>query len=164
MQYTHLTNTQEKVSRIALGTMMYGEQVDQTEAFAQMEFTLENGINFWDTAQMYTIPPKAETFGNSEKIIGKFFQKNPKARKKVFLASKFSARGIRKMDWIYDGNHFANKDHITWALEESLKKLQTDHIDLYQIHWPDRSANVFGKTNIIKFSTPHPQKNKYSPS
>ncbi len=147
MQYTSLANTEEKVSKICLGTMMWGDQVDETEAKKQMTLALERGINFWDTAEMYAVPPKAETYGKTETFIGNFLKENPDVRDKIVLASKFSARGIRKMDYLRGGNHFADEANIRQAFSDSCQRLNTDRIDLYQMHWPDRVVNIFGQRN-----------------
>lgn len=151
MKYTTLSGTDTKISKIALGTMMWGDQVDQTDAFTQMDLALDQGINFWDTAELYTIPVKAETQGNTETIIGNYFQKNPGTRSKVVLASKFAAEGNRRGDltWIGNGTQPANKKAINKALENSLKRLQTDYLDLYHIHWPDRKTTCFGQRNYL---------------
>ncbi len=125
--------------------MMWGDQVPEEEAILQMHLALEHGINLWDTAEMYTIPAKKETQGNTERIIGNFFEKNPTARKNVFLATKVCGRGARSIPWIRDGQHFLDEKNIRSAVEGSLKRLKTDAIDLYQIHWPDRGVPIFGK-------------------
>lgn len=142
MQYTKVGNL--KIPKLSLGTMMWGEQVDLQQAFKQMDFCLEHGINFFDTAEMYTIPAKASTQGFTESIIGKYFQSKPQVREKVILASKFSPKGCRTMTYLRNGNHYADKSNIHQALNESLQRLNTDYLDLYQVHWPDRSANIFG--------------------
>lgn len=149
MKYTTLSGTDTKISKIALGTMMWGDQVNQAEAFKQMDLALESGVNFWDTAELYTIPTKAETQGSTERILGNYLAKNPETRQKIVLASKFVAEGKRKgaLPWFGDGSYPANKKAINKALENSLKRLNTDYLDLYQIHWPDRKANYFGERN-----------------
>ncbi len=143
MKYSNLTSTL-KVSKLALGTMMWGEQTNKDEAFLQMKFALDNGINYWDTAELYTIPAKKETQGNSEKIIGEFLNKNKNERKNIILASKLAVDGIRNVTHIRNGNNKANKENINNAVNESLKRLNTDYIDIYYLHWPDRSVNIFG--------------------
>lgn len=142
-----LPNTDIQVSAYGLGTMMWGDQTDEAEAFRQMEFSLENKINFWDTAEFYTIPGKKETQGNTERIIGEFFAQNPERREKVILASKFCARGVREINYLRDGNHFADEENIRQAFSDSCARLQTEYLDLYQIHWPDRKVNIFGQKN-----------------
>ncbi len=144
MKYTNLPKTDTQVSKICLGTMMWGDQVSEKEAFLQMDYALEKGVNFWDTAEMYTIPTKAETHGNSERIIGNYFEKNKGVREKIILATKFIGGQIRVMDWIRDGKHCGNEKNIKKAFEDSCTRLKTDYIDLYQMHWPDRPTSIFG--------------------
>ncbi len=142
MEYRQLGNTDIQVSLICLGTMTWGEQNSQEDAFAQMDYALEQGINFFDTAEMYSVPPKAETYGRTEEIIGEWFQSRKK-RDRVILASKVA--GKTNMDWVREGKNQLDRPNITQALEDSLKRLKTDYIDLYQLHWPDRPTNRFGK-------------------
>ena len=141
MNYKKLGNTDLNVSTICLGTMTWGEQNTQDEGFDQMNFALDQGVNFWDTAEIYSIPPKAETFGDTEIIIGNWFKENKK-RDKVILASKVC--GPMREYVRGGGNQFGEKN-ITQALEGSLKRLKTDYIDLYQLHWPERNTNFFGR-------------------
>ena len=141
MNYKKLGNTDLDVSTICLGTMTWGEQNTQEEGFEQMNYALEQGVNFWDTAEIYSIPPKQETFGDTEVIIGNWFEKTKK-REKVILASKVC--GPMREYVRGGGNQFGEKN-ITEALEGSLKRLKTDYIDLYQLHWPERNTNFFGK-------------------
>jgi aryl-alcohol dehydrogenase-like predicted oxidoreductase len=141
MNYKKLGNTSLKISSICLGTMTWGEQNTQNEGFGQMDFALDQGVNFWDTAEIYSIPPKQETFGDTEVIIGSWFEKNKK-RDKIILASKVC--GPMREYVRGGGNQFGEKN-ITQALEGSLKRLKTDYIDLYQLHWPERNTNFFGK-------------------
>jgi len=141
MNYKKLGNTDLKVSSICLGTMTWGEQNTQDEGFEQMDYALDQGVNFWDTAEIYSIPPKQATFGDTEIIIGKWFEKTKK-RDKVILASKVC--GPMREYVRGGGNQFGEKN-ITEALEGSLKRLKTDYIDLYQLHWPERQTNFFGK-------------------
>ena len=129
------------MSTICLGTMSWGEQNTQDEGFEQMDYALSQGVNFWDTAEIYSIPPKQETFGDTEVIIGNWFEKTKK-RDKVILASKVC--GPMREYVRGGGNQFGTKN-ITKALEGSLKRLKTDYIDLYQLHWPERKTNFFGK-------------------
>ena len=140
MNYKKLGTTDIDISTICLGTMTWGEQNSQEEAFEQMDFSLENGVNFWDTAELYAVPPKAETFGHTETIIGNWFEKTKK-RKDVILATKVCGPA---RDYIRNGeNSFVGKNLET-ALHNSLKRLKTDYIDLYQLHWPERTTNMFG--------------------
>lgn len=141
MNYKKLGNTDIDVSTICLGTMTWGEQNTEVEGFEQMDYAFDKGINFWDTAEIYAIPPKEETYGDTEVIIGNWFQKNKK-RDKVILASKVA--GPMRSYVRGGGNNYGEKK-ITKALEESLKRLKTDYIDLYQLHWPERNTNYFGK-------------------
>ena len=141
MNYKKLGNTDINVSSISLGTMTWGEQNTQKDGFEQMDYALDQGVNFWDTAEIYSIPPKQETFGDTEVIIGNWFEKTKK-RNKVILASKVC--GPMREYVRGGGNQFGTKN-ITEALEGSLKRLKTDYIDLYQLHWPERKTNFFGK-------------------
>jgi len=140
MEYRQLGRTGLKISTIGLGTMTWGLQNTQDEAFAQMDYTLDQGVNFFDTAELYAIPPSAETYGKTETIIGNWFARN-KTRDKVILASKIAGPGL---DWIRGGAKI-NRKNIELAVEASLKRLQTDYIDLYQLHWPNRDSYHFGK-------------------
>ena len=141
MKYKKLGNTDLDVSTICLGTMTWGEQNTQDEGFEQMDYALDQGVNFWDTAEIYSIPPREETFGRTEEIIGNWFEKSKK-RDKVILASKVC--GPMREYVRGGGNQFGEKN-MTKALEGSLKRLKTDYIDLYQLHWPERNTNFFGK-------------------
>ncbi len=141
MNYKKLGNTDLKVSTICLGTMTWGEQNSQKEGFEQMDYALEKGINFFDTAELYAIPAKKETYGKTEEIIGNWIDIK-KNRNKLILATKISGPGL---DWIRGGKNQYSKNNINTAVEESLKRLKTDYIDLYQLHWPERSTNFFGK-------------------
>lgn len=142
MKYKQLGNTDLKTSLICLGTMTFGEQNTETEAHQQMDMALDHGINFFDTAELYAIPPKAETYGLTEQYIGSWFKQSAK-RDKIILASKAAGPGD---DWVSHirGGPQLNRDHMTRALDASLKRLQTDYIDLYQMHWPERTTNYFG--------------------
>ena len=141
MNYKKLGNTDIDVSTICLGTMTWGEQNSQDQGFEQMDYALDQGVNFWDTAEIYSIPPKQETFGSTEVIIGNWFEKTKK-RDKIILASKVC--GPMREYVRGGGNQFGEKN-ITEALEGSLKRLKTDYIDLYQLHWPERKTNFFGQ-------------------
>jgi aryl-alcohol dehydrogenase-like predicted oxidoreductase len=132
-----------EVTDICLGTMTWGEQNSEAEAHAQIEWALANGINFIDTAEMYPIPPAQKSQGSTEKIIGNWLGKNKAKRAGIVLASKIAGPGRR--DWIRNGENRVTKKTIPWALEDSLKRLQTDYIDLYQIHWPERYVPAFGE-------------------
>jgi len=141
MNYKKLGNTDLDVSTICLGTMTWGEQNTQDEGFNQMNFALDQGVNFWDTAEIYSIPPKAETFGDTEIIIGNWFEESKK-RDKIILASKVCGP---MREYVRGGGNQFGKKNITQALEGSLKRLKTDYIDLYQLHWPERNTNFFGR-------------------
>jgi aryl-alcohol dehydrogenase-like predicted oxidoreductase len=141
MNYKKLGNTSIEVSTISLGTMTWGEQNTQEEGFEQMDYALDQGINFWDTAELYSVPPKEKTYGHTEIIIGNWFKKSKK-RDKVILASKVA--GPMRAYLRGGGNNYG-VEKITQAINDSLKRLQTDYIDLYQLHWPERSTNMFGR-------------------
>ena len=141
MNYKKLGNTDLDVSTICLGTMTWGEQNTQDEGFEQMDYALDQGVNFWDTAEIYSIPPREETFGSTEEIIGNWFRKFKK-RDKIILASKVCGP---MREYVRGGGNQFGKKNITEALEGSLKRLKTDYIDLYQLHWPERTTNFFGK-------------------
>ncbi len=141
MNYKKLGNTDLNVSTICLGTMTWGEQNTQNEAFEQMDYSLDNGVNFWDTAELYAVPPKAETYGHTETIIGNWFEKTKK-RKDVILASKV---GGPSRKYMRNGENSFTGKNLENALHGSLKRLKTDYIDLYQLHWPERNVNNFGR-------------------
>ena len=140
MKYRTLGQTDLQVSAIGLGTMTWGLQNTQEEGFEQMDYALEQGVNFFDTAEMYAIPPSQKTFGATETIIGNWFASRV-VRDKVILASKISGPGL---SWIRDGKSI-DKKNIQMAVDGSLKRLQTDYIDLYQLHWPNRGSYHFGQ-------------------
>jgi len=145
MNYRKLGNTDLDVSTICLGTMTWGEQNTQEEAFEQMDFALNQGINFFDTAELYAVPPREETYGHTESIIGNWFEKTKK-REKVILATKVAGPA---RDYLRKGeNSFVGKN-LDDALNDSLKRLKTDYIDLYQLHWPERNVNIFGKLGYV---------------
>jgi aryl-alcohol dehydrogenase-like predicted oxidoreductase len=143
MQYRQLGRSDIKVSAICLGTMTWGEQNTQEQGFEQMDYALDQGVNFWDTAEMYAVPPRKETYGRTEEIIGNRFKARGK-RNKVVLATKVAGPDQR-FSYVRDGKPRLNRQHILAAVEASLKRLQTDYIDLYQLHWAERDTNAFGK-------------------
>ena len=143
MEYRRLGRSDIKVSALCLGTMTWGEQNTRDDAFAQMDFAVEQGINFFDTAEMYPVATRAETFGATEAIIGDWFAARGR-RDKVVLATKVTGPASR-FPYIRDGKPRLNKPHILAAVEASLKRLKTDYIDLYQLHWPDRGVAAFGR-------------------
>lgn len=145
MNYRQLGYTDIKVSEICLGTMTWGEQNSSDEAFAQMDYALERGINFFDTAEMYPVVPKRETQGRTEAYMGEWFAKTGH-RDKVILATKVTGRGESNPGTMHLRNGpRLSAEHIHQAIDDSLTRLQTDYVDLYQVHWPERATNFFGK-------------------
>lgn len=140
MKYTTLPHTNIKVSKLCLGTMTWGNQNTQDEGFAQMDLALDKGINFFDTAELYPVPATAETYAETERIIGNWFEKTGN-RDKVVLASKIAGPGDYTAHIRTNG---FSKLALNNAVEQSLKRLKTDYIDLYQLHWPERTTNTFG--------------------
>ena len=143
MEYNKLGQTDIEVSRICLGTMTWGEQNTEKEAHEQLDYAIESGINFIDVAEMYPVPPREETYGLTESYIGNWLSKR-KDRDKIILASKVAAKA-EWLPYIRGGQIKLDKKNIVQALEDSLRRLKTDYIDLYQMHWPDRDTNFFGK-------------------
>lgn len=144
MKYRKLGNTDIDVSVICLGTMTWGEQNTREQAFEQMDYALSCGVNFFDTAELYAIPPRAQTYGLTEAIIGEW-QQSRGTRDKVVLASKIAGPGEDWIPYIRQGKTRFNQQDISAAVDTSLKRLQTDYLDLYQLHWPERQTNFFGK-------------------
>ena len=142
MKYTTLPNTDIQVSKICLGTMTFGQQNTEAEGHAQMDYALEQGVNFFDTAEMYSVPARQETYGSTERILGTWFQKTGN-RDKVVLASKIAGPNPNFI-YMREKNDFSPAS-IQYALDKSLERLQTDYIDLYQLHWPERKTNFFGQ-------------------
>jgi aryl-alcohol dehydrogenase-like predicted oxidoreductase len=140
MKYKKLGTTDLDVSLICLGTMTWGTQNSEKDAFEQMDYSISKGINFFDTAELYSVPPTAESYGKTEKMIGNWFEKK-KNREKIILASKIAGP---RCNWIRGGKNSYNEKSISEAIDGSLKRLKTDYIDLYQLHWPERSTNCFG--------------------
>ena len=143
MKKIQLGQSDLQVTPICLGTMTFGEQVVETEAHAILDRSLERGVNFIDTAEMYSVPARAETYGATETILGHWFMQNPGARHKVVLATKV-AGPARGMGWIRNGSADLTRAEIIDACHGSLHRLRTDVIDLYQIHWPARHVPAFG--------------------
>ncbi|MGA4319559.1 NADP(H)-dependent aldo-keto reductase [Ectopseudomonas hydrolytica] len=143
MEYRKLGRTDLDVSALCLGTMTWGEQNSESEGHAQIERAKASGINFIDTAEMYPVPPRAETYSRTEQIIGSYFKRHGD-RADWILASKIAGPG-NGISHIRDGQLKFNREHIVAALDASLKRLQTDWIDLYQLHWPERPTNFFGQ-------------------
>ena len=149
MKYRKLGTTDIDVSVICLGTMTWGEQNTQKDGFDQMDYALERGINFFDTAEIYAVMPRKETYGKTEEIIGNWF-KEKKNRDKIILASKIASKAENDLQWIREGskNLGFDKKNINSAIDASLKRLQTDYIDLYQLHWPERKVPKFGQLDF----------------
>lgn len=141
MNYRRLGRTDLNVSLICLGTMTWGGQNTEAEAHQQLDAAVAVGVNFIDTAEMYPVPPKAETYGATEKYIGTWLKRQQ--REKIILATKVI--GCADFSYVRDGSQRLDRKNIEAALNTSLKRLQTDYIDLYQLHWPDRNTNYFGK-------------------
>lgn len=155
MKYTHLPHTTIEVSKICLGTMTWGRQNTEEEGHEQMDYALAQGVNFFDAAELYPVPAKAELYGHTEKIIGNWFRKTGN-RDKVILASKIAGNGdytkfIRTTGF--------SRESIINAVEGSLERLRTDYIDLYQLHWPERNTNYFGKRGYEHDASDHWQDN-----
>ena len=142
MKYRKLGRTGLDVSVICLGTMTWGVQNTEAEGHEQMDYALGEGVNFWDTAEMYAIPPTAETYGKTEEIIGTWFAANQDKRKDVILATKIAGPGL---GWVREPGYQIDRKNILEAVEGSLKRLQTDYIDLYQLHWPNRGSYHFSQ-------------------
>ena len=141
MKFRKLGTTDINVSLICLGTMTWGTQNSEKDAFEQMDYAVSQGINFFDTAEIYSVPPTAESYGKTEVMIGNWLEKR-KNRDKIILASKVAGPGC---DWIRGGKNNFDEKKIGEAIDGSLKRLKTDYIDLYQLHWPERSTNYFGR-------------------
>lgn len=137
-----LSDSPIEVTDICLGTMTWGEQNSEAEAHAQIDWALDRGINFIDTAEMYPVPPGAATQGRTEQYLGSWLAQHPGRRDRIVLASKIAGPGRR--DWIRDGETRVSARTIPWAIDDSLARLRTDCIDLYQIHWPERNVPMFG--------------------
>jgi aryl-alcohol dehydrogenase-like predicted oxidoreductase len=154
MRFKKLGSSEIDLSVISLGTMTFGEQNSPTEAFKLMDFAAENGINYFDTAEIYPVYPKKETCGLSEKIIGDWL-KIKKNRNKIIIGSKVASNhpagiGATKLSWIRDGGEHLrfDKKNMNSAIDGSLKRLKTDYIDIYQLHWPERKVGMFGQLDF----------------
>ncbi|MCJ8319300.1 MAG: aldo/keto reductase [Colwellia sp.] len=154
MKYLQLGSSPLEVSRVCLGSMTWGLQNNQNDANQQLDYALSQGINFVDTAEMYAVPPSKETYGQTEAIIGHWLKANPDKRKDIILASKIAGPGF---SYIRAAKPISGKTVIQ-AVDDSLKRLQTDYIDLYQLHWPNYSTPHFGnhQTNNVDFSAGNP--------
>ena len=174
MDYRTLGHTDIKVSKICLGTMTWGSQNSETEAHEQMDYALSRDVNFFDTAELYPVNPiSAETQGRTEEYIGTWFKQSGN-RHQIVLATKVVGRTkpilpegdtratSPKMDWIRNGDTTHDRLNIEAAIETSLQRLQTDYVDLYQLHWPDRPANRFGVRDFysaacLLYTSPSPR-------
>ena len=145
MKYKKLGTTDLDVSLICLGTMTWGTQNSEKDAFEQMDYSVSQGINFFDTAELYAVMPRKETYGKTEEILGNWFQEK-KNRDKIILASKIASKSDG-LEWIREGseNLGFDKKNMNAAIDASLKRLKTDYIDLYQLHWPERKVPKFGQ-------------------
>jgi aryl-alcohol dehydrogenase-like predicted oxidoreductase len=141
MKETLLGNSELSVPKICLGTMTFGQQNSEAEAHSQLDCALGQGVNFIDTAEMYPVPARAETTGLTERYVGSWLKHQ--ARDRIILATKATGPG-RAMNWIRDGQLGFNRANLQHALDGSLQRLQTDYVDLYQLHWPDRNVPMFG--------------------
>jgi len=150
MKQVKLGQSGLEVTNVCLGTMTWGTQNNQQDANSQIEFALSKGINFIDTAEMYAVPPSPETYGKTETIIGNWLSKNSHRRSEVIVASKIAGNGL---PWIRNGADITG-EAVVKSVDESLKRLQTDYIDLYQLHWPNRTSPHFSKHHVgmLKFS------------
>ena len=144
MRYRKLGNTNIDVSVICLGTMTFGEQNSEKDGFEQMDYAIDRGVNFIDTAEMYAVPTKAETYGKTEEIVGNWI-KSKKNRDKIILATKIASKSSG-LSWVRAGGKKLsfNKKNVNAAIDASLKRLKTDYVDLYQLHWPERNVPKFG--------------------
>ena len=145
MKFRKLGTTDIDVSLICLGTMTWGTQNTEKDAFEQMDYAVSQGINFFDTAEIYSVPPTSDSYGKTEVMIGNWFEKR-KNRDKIILASKVAGPGC---NWIRGGGNNFDEKKIGEAIDGSLKRLKTDYIDLYQLHWPERSTNFFGRRDYL---------------
>ncbi len=143
MDYRQLGHSDIKVSKTCLGTMTWGEQNSLEDGLEQMDYALDRGVTFWDAAEMYPVAPRKQTYGRTEEIIGAWFASRGK-REQVVLATKIVGPGSR-FPYIRDGKSRLDRKNILAAIDTSLARLKTDYVDLYQLHWPDRNTNIFGK-------------------
>jgi len=153
MDYTLLGETGLKVSRVCLGTMIWGQQNTEAEAFAQLDCAAELGVSFLDTAEMYSVPSRAETYGASEAIVGNWMKQRGN-RADMIVATKVVGPCGEWMPHIRGGATRLDRPNIEQALDGSLKRLGTDYIDLYQLHWPQRKTNYFGRLGYVHEPTP----------
>jgi aryl-alcohol dehydrogenase-like predicted oxidoreductase len=145
MEYRTLGRTDIKVSVIGLGTMTFGEQNTEADGHAQIDYALDHGVNLIDTAEMYSVPPRAETYGSTERIIGTWLKKRGK-RDTIVLCTKVAGpTSVLQADYVRGGTNVLDRKNILAAIDSSLQRLQTDYVDVYQLHWPDRRTNFFGQ-------------------
>ncbi|MBC7983990.1 MAG: aldo/keto reductase, partial [Candidatus Obscuribacterales bacterium] len=145
MEYRTLGRSEIKVSVIGLGTMTFGEQNTEAEGHAQIDMALDHGVNLLDTAEMYSVPPRKETYGSTERIIGTWLKRTGK-RDKIVLATKVAGpTHVLQIDHVRSGKTALDRKNILAAIDASLQRLQTDYVDIYQLHWPDRGTNFFGR-------------------
>ena len=158
MQYSPLGSSGIDVSRVCLGSMTWGLQNTQRDADEQIAYALSKGVNFIDTAEMYAVPPSPDTYGKTEQIIGDWFSRNQQKRSDIILATKIAGNGL---SWVRGGGNITRQSVIE-AVDESLKRLQTDYIDLYQLHWPNRSTPHFGRQwpGMLKFTNVNTQEHQ----
>lgn len=142
MKYNNLGNSSLKVSEVCLGTMTFGQQNTMEEAHQQLDYAAGEGVNFIDTAEMYPVPPRAETVYSTETIVGNWLAKQQ--RSQWIIATKATGNG-RGMQWVRDGQLAFTQENLNQALDASLQRLQTDYVDLYQLHWPERNTPMFGQ-------------------
>lgn len=147
MKKNQLGSTDLHVTRVCLGTMTFGQQNTEGDAHSQLDYALERGINFIDTAEMYPVPGRAETQGSTERFIGSWLKKSGK-RGQIILASKIAGPNP-SMDWIRGAQHNLGAADVRQAVEDSLRRLQTDYLDLYQVHWPSRNLPIFGANAFV---------------
>lgn len=157
MEYRRLGKTDIKVSSLCLGTMTWGEQNTEQEAHEQLDYALERGINFFDTAEMYPVPPQEQTYTRTEEYIGRW-SKMKTDRDKIIMATKI-AGPAEWMAYVRNGQNKFNKENIVAAVDASLKRLNTEYIDLYQLHWPERQTNFFGQLGYSH----NPEEEKWTP-
>ncbi|MFK7865815.1 MAG: NADP(H)-dependent aldo-keto reductase [Alphaproteobacteria bacterium] len=152
MRTRKLGNSDIDVSVICLGTMTFGEQTNLEESFKQMDYALDHGVNFWDTAEMYSVPPRAETYGLTETYIGKWLAQNQEKRDKIVLATKVAGASTRlnyMRPHLDPSGTKLDRQSVMEAADASLKRLNTDYIDLYQVHWPARNTNMFDRLSYV---------------
>lgn len=148
MEKRQLGRTDLQVSKICLGTMTFGEQNTEAEAFEQLDYATANGVNFIDTAEIYAVPTKAETYTKTEQIVGNWLADRGKRDQLVIATKVAGPSGAGGLKYIRETGPRLSKDHIQQAVEGSLKRLKTDYIDLYQLHWPERHSNFFGQLGV----------------